>query len=214
MNPFAWPEGVSDAGDLGREYSRFPLTLNIWIRMRRPRSTPLGSLSSVCDPHRNRKDVQRANVLSPPSLGTGRVSGLEWPYRPFQVRGPTGREALLPSRRGNPSWATPLHLGVVPAGASTFEHVVVMLRLSPEEYESSAALKPGFGRTKIRNTCHPSCYRFGDSQWTLEHEPRRNHRHLNGANRGLVRDLTKDFMEMRIVVPVAQWCGCLRDWAD
>lgn len=58
---------------------------------------------------------------------------LQCSCRPFQVRGPTGSEALLSSRRGNPKWATPLHLGVVPAGESSFEHVVVMLRLSPEE---------------------------------------------------------------------------------
>ena len=54
----------------------------------------------------------------------------------------------MSTRRGNPNWATPLHLAVVPAGASTFEHVVVMLQLSPEEYESSVALKDWVRKNK------------------------------------------------------------------
>ena len=47
----------------------------------------------------------------------------------------------MPSRRGNPNWTRPLSLAVTPAGQSTFEHVVAMLGLSPEEYENSSVLR-------------------------------------------------------------------------
>ena len=55
--------------------------------------------------------------------------------------GPTEDEALLSHGRGNPNWTTPQPATITPAGASSFEHVVATLGLSPEEYAGSVALR-------------------------------------------------------------------------
>ena len=46
----------------------------------------------------------------------------------------------MAKRRGNPTWCNPAPL-VIPSCLSAFEHVVKALRLSPDQYKSSVALK-------------------------------------------------------------------------
>jgi len=47
----------------------------------------------------------------------------------------------VPNRRGDPDWTRSLPVATTPAGASTFEHFVLMLGLAPEEYEDSTVLR-------------------------------------------------------------------------
>jgi hypothetical protein len=60
-------------------------------------------------------------------------------------------------RRGNPDWGKPV--SSAPAGPSEFEMFVKRLRLAPESYASSAALKDWCKRN--RNRCYVP-------EWLLE----------------------------------------------
>jgi hypothetical protein len=48
---------------------------------------------------------------------------------------------FVPNRRGNPNWARPLPVALTPEGASAFEHLVLKLGLSLEQYQDSTVLR-------------------------------------------------------------------------
>jgi|ERR1019366_10768580 hypothetical protein len=47
----------------------------------------------------------------------------------------------VPNRRRNPNWPRPTPEAITPVGASTFEHLVAMLGLAPEQCEGSTVLR-------------------------------------------------------------------------
>ena len=58
----------------------------------------------------------------------------------------------MPGKRGNRNWGRPLpQLPLVP---SQFERVVRILRLTPERYETSVALRDWCKRNRNRNRCY------------------------------------------------------------
>lgn len=54
----------------------------------------------------------------------------------------------MPNRRLHPNRTQSRRLTVTPTGASTFEHLVATLGLSPEEYEASPVLRDWVRRNK------------------------------------------------------------------
>jgi hypothetical protein len=64
-------------------------------------------------------------------------------------------------KRGNPNWGKP-EVNTIPcSGTSSFEEIVKKLRLSLSSMWAQFLCKSGREKTKIRNTCHRTCYRHG-----------------------------------------------------